>query len=80
VNAEGSLIAAANGLPQRPEQLDESLHRKRQNACQSASTFLCEHNGQRWFKLIPDMIVTGRYGTAILDAKWMLLDQQQPVW
>jgi 5-methylcytosine-specific restriction enzyme subunit McrC len=42
---------------------------------QASSQHLCEHDGQNWFQLKPDFLITQGEQTWVLDTKWKLLDQ-----
>lgn len=43
---------------------------------QAASQYLVEHQGQRWFQLKPDFVITNnRKAHVILDTKWKLIDE-----
>jgi 5-methylcytosine-specific restriction enzyme subunit McrC len=42
---------------------------------QASSRYLCQHDGQSWFQLKPDFLITRGDQTWVLDTKWKLLDQ-----
>lgn len=44
---------------------------------QAARKHLCEHRGQKWFQLRPDLMITSGETTWIADTKWKRLDVGQ---
>ncbi|GGZ72062.1 hypothetical protein GCM10008101_27870 [Lysobacter xinjiangensis] len=54
--------------------LRRALPRETTLRAQSASQYLCTHNGRRLFQLRPDFLVEHGKSVSVLDAKWKLLD------
>ena len=44
---------------------------------QAQSQHLVQHDGQAWFKLIPDFLIVGGDRTIVMDAKWKRIDESR---